>query len=253
MKELPKISCLCVSQNRSDFLKKAISYFNQQTYPNRDLVIVYEGDDNFLNHPLLKNDRIKIITVGDTSITLGERRNIAIQNCDGDFFCHWDDDDWYHNKRLAIQLKSLQENNLEACVLDRLILYNNLTNQAYLSSKRSWEGSLLCKTEIVKGRLEYPRIQKGEDHALVTQLINRDCVHAISAPYLYIYLFHGKNTWHQNHFQQLFDAGYELNLDDNLLIQKTLEGEYSHDSGSKKLAELEFKIKGYVSGKFPEA
>ena len=45
MKDLPRVSCVCVSQNRPHFLKKAISYFKHQTYPNKDLVIVYEGDE----------------------------------------------------------------------------------------------------------------------------------------------------------------------------------------------------------------
>lgn len=38
------VSCICITHNRVDFLKKAISYFQAQTYPNKELIILYEND-----------------------------------------------------------------------------------------------------------------------------------------------------------------------------------------------------------------
>ena len=42
---LPLISCICITRNRPGYLSKAIVCFKQQTYPNKELVILYEEDD----------------------------------------------------------------------------------------------------------------------------------------------------------------------------------------------------------------
>ena len=108
MEKLPRITCLCVSQNRPEFLKQAIYYFRNQTYLNKDLLIVYGGDNKIWEEISLHDENIKVINIGQTTaLGAGLLRNIALENCEGDYFCLWDDDDWYHSQRLELQLKSL--------------------------------------------------------------------------------------------------------------------------------------------------
>src|SRR5688572_1956099 len=99
MENLPVISCLCVTENRTGFLKKTISCFKAQTYPSKELLIVYTGNEN-LGHLLSETDTsVRIIRLPyPSSLSLGERRNISIENCRGEYFCQWDDDDWHHNR-----------------------------------------------------------------------------------------------------------------------------------------------------------
>ena len=242
MKELPWISCVCVSQNRAVFLKRAISYFNNQSYPNKDLVIVYTGSDELLNADIVRDEKIKVITPPkDSCLTLGERRNISIQYAKGDYFCVWDDDDWFHNDRLEIQMRSLLESGKPANTLSRLLLYNALTRKAYLSSERFWEGSLLCKTDLFRESLQYPKLDKGEDNDVVMKLVNQNRVDSLFAPYLYTYLFHGANTWDDNHFQHLFHAGYSLDSASDLLIAKIMDGDFSSAEASEKVKAIKFE------------
>ncbi len=241
MSTLPWITCVCVSRNRPVFLRRAIRYFQWQTYPRKDLVIVCEGDE------LLSDLTVDItnITVLDlplcSPLTLGERRNISIQHAKGDYFCQWDDDDWYHNNRLEIQMDHLRRSEKPACVLNRLILYDQPGNQAYLSSERFWEGTLLCKTQIVGDLLQYPKVNIGEDNSLVVALIKRDCVQSLAAPFLYTYVYHNRNTWDFAHFKQLFQAGYKLNKIASIAIEKALcdSADYAEASADVRRLNLE--------------
>lgn len=232
--KLPLISCVCVTQNRKAFLKSAVAYFLNQTYPHKELVVVYGGDDN-LGNLISENasSKIRIINIKSNAVSLGERRNISIENCTGEYFCQWDDDDWYHNRRLEMQMNSLITSGKEACVLERWLLYDSMRDHVYLSSKRVWEGSLLCKTEIFNDVLKYPSIGKGEDNAFVIKLINHDYIHSLNAPHLYTYVYHGSNTWNADHFQQLFNAGEKLPEGSGLLMRKILDGKYTYKKASE--------------------
>ena len=219
--DLPWITCVCVSKSRPFFLQRAIDHFQAQTYPNKDLVIVYEGNYESLNGDTSPNEEIKVVRIPNGSnLTLGERRNISIQHCKGEYFCQWDDDNWYHNRRLEFQMSALAQSGRPACVLSRLILYDGMTRSAYLSSERYWEGTLLCRTNLINDAIRYPHVNRSEDNSLVVSLVRRDYVHTLSAPYLYAYFFHGGNTWEQTHFDQLFQAGYALDDKANKVMKE---------------------------------
>lgn len=236
----PKITCVCVSKNRPGFLQRAIQCFKTQTYPNKDLVIVYEGSNE--SKPIISDEEIKVVRLqAGSELTLGERRNISIQNCTGEYFCQWDDDDWYHNKRLEIQMHELIQSGRAACVLNRLILYDGIKHAAYLSSQRYWEGSLLCRTNLITEAIRYPHVNRSEDNSLVADLVQKDHVHHMSAPFLYAYFYHGGNTWDRNHFDQLFQAGYQLDQHANDVLKDIFSKDVlSH--ASEKVEQLNLDV-----------
>ncbi len=239
--DLPRITCVCVSKNRPALLLRAIQLFKFQTYPNKDLVIVYEDATESLDH-VVGDDEITFIRLQNASqLTLGERRNLSIQHCRGEYFCQWDDDDWYHNRRLELQLNALIESGRSACVLRRLILYDGITRKAYLSSERYWEGTLLCRTDLINDTIRYPNVNRSEDNSLVVSLVRRNHVHPLSAPYLYAYFFHGGNTWDQAHFNQLFEAGYALPDSANNVMKKIFTDD-KFDQASDKVEQLDFDV-----------
>ena len=238
----PSISCVCITKGRPALLQKAIGHFDAQTYENKNLVIVYEGDEDLSpkNH---SSERIKIIRLrAGSELSLGERRNLSIQNCTGDYFCQWDDDDWYHNRRLELQMEALARSGKSACVLTRVILYDGVGRRAYLSSQRNWEGTLLCSTNLFKDSFRYPQVNRSEDNSLVVNLLKNDYVHALSAPHLYAYYFHGKNTWDQAHFNQLFQSGYILDNLTTKTIEKVFLGEYNSEDASQKVQGLNLDV-----------
>jgi glycosyltransferase involved in cell wall biosynthesis len=231
---------VCVSKARPAFLQRAITHFKAQTYPNKDLVVLYEGSASFDCRS--NDDAIKLVRIPDGSnLSLGERRNISIQHCTGEYFCQWDDDDWYHNRRIELQMAALEQSGMPSCVLRRLILYDGKTQRAYLSSERRWEGTLLCRVSLITESFRYPHVNRSEDNSLVVSLVGRDYVHTLAAPFLYGYFYHGGNTWDQSHFEQLFQAGYPLDEKANEIFRRLFSDDGYADA-SEKIERLNLQV-----------
>lgn len=214
----PKISCLCVTHNKPKMLARAIQLFLSQSYPNKQLVIVFQESDTItsqfiLNHSFNNNIKIVSVPVNTQRQTLGDLRNLSILSADGEYVCQWDDDDLYHSNRLALQYEFIIKNSIEACVLEQWTIYNMYTDKFYISNKRLWEGSLMCRTSVIK-ELSYPSLEKGEDTCLIDSLIEKNKIMALpNHPELYIYVYHGKNTWDEKHFNLIFSLSTELSGD----------------------------------------
>ena len=211
----PLISCLCVTHKKPDMLQRVINCFYNQSYKNKQLVIVYEDFDTPTHEFVINSkfdDNVKIIMIDSSKgkIPLGELRNISIREADGEYITQWDDDDWFDPERLLSQMEILLAENKPACVLSRWIVFNSYTNKAYLSNRRLWEGSILCRKDIIQQN-PYLAISKGEDSSVVEFLHQNGDLHLIEdMPHLYVYIYHGDNTWEAAHFNQIFDFSTEL-------------------------------------------
>ncbi|AQT60521.1 glycosyltransferase family A protein [Cellvibrio sp. PSBB023] len=214
----PLVSCLCVTKNRPDKLARAIQCLRFQTYSNIELVVVYESNDlataNIIS--IHKDIRLNAIVVdAERNLTLGELRNISIESAAGDFFCQWDDDDWYHPERVELQLREILETGKMACLLSRWHMFDSITGQFYLSHYRMWEGSILCNLNKFRNKMiVYPSISKSEDTSVIEILHSMDEVCLLDLPYLYIYTFHGSNTWDVEHFKMNWNKGIPISFKD---------------------------------------
>ncbi len=208
----PLISCICVTKNHPDLLNRAIRCFEAQTYPHKELIVLFE-ECNLPARDLLgkaaPDPRISILAASGTA-SLGALRNYAIENSQGDFFCQWDDDDWHNAYRLESQYAAIRKNSFPACVTDQWILFDSQNERAYISGKRLWEGSLLCRKDIFQKK-KYADISRGEDTPLVEYLYDHQLLYVMAGmPKLYIYNYHGGNTFDREHFTELFESGMLL-------------------------------------------
>jgi glycosyltransferase involved in cell wall biosynthesis len=224
----PLISCICVTKNHSDLLSRAIRCFEAQTYPNKELVVLYE-ESNLRARDLLKktalNPRIKILAAGNHA-TLGALRNYAIEKSQGDFFCQWDDDDWHNAYRLEFQYDILRNNCFPACITNQWILFDSQNDRTYISGKRLWEGSLLCRKDILRAK-KYANVSRGEDTPVVEYLYDHQLLYVIGGmPHLYIYNYHGGNTFSRQHFNELFDDGALMPAAFSLEISRIMKLHY---------------------------
>jgi hypothetical protein len=97
----PFVSCLMVSRGNDFPAQLAIQCYRNQTYMNRELVIVCAQP----NSPLSRY----VATLGDPTIRyiespplpLGQLRNVAVDAARGSLVCTWDDDDLCHSRRLT--------------------------------------------------------------------------------------------------------------------------------------------------------
>lgn len=197
------VTCMCITRGRVRMLRRSIQCFLNQTHRDRELVVVYESDD--------EPTRQFLADLGETSIyplevpavprlTLGSLRNIARQAGTGKYVAQWDDDDWYSPDRLAEQMRAIQETGKPGCLLARWTMYDCVTKRAYVSNMRPWEGSIVVERAFLP---PYPDIAKSEDTAVVGELIRRCQLTMLDRPELYVYTHHGMNTWDRRHWEQL--------------------------------------------------
>lgn len=239
----PLISCICVTRARPELLGRSIHCFRKQTWPYKELVIVYEDDDSVTRDFLanVRDSDIRILEMRSTpKKSLGELRNIAIRASRGSLFCQWDDDDWFHPERLATQYAYLRGNQADACILNHWIVFNANTGSAYISPEWSWEGSILCKRSVFSRRVRYGKIRRGEDAVFVGKLIKNYRIAFLNRPYLYIYVYHGRNTWDWDHWDTNIFSTDSFRLSDyfSSKIQEILAGRIGDEIAVKVLRSM---------------
>jgi glycosyltransferase involved in cell wall biosynthesis len=163
---------------------------------------------------------------------LGELRNLAVRSAGGEFICQWDDDDWYHSRRLEQQYEGLFSDGRHGSVIVQWIVFDAITSTAYLSHVRLWEGSILCRKNILQLKA-YADKTVGEDTKTIEYLAQMDHLHFLTGlPGLYIYVYHGSNTWNYDHWSAIFRFSTELSKEESSVVEDILNGKYSVHEGS---------------------
>lgn len=211
----PLVSCLMVTQYRLAYVKRAIKNWKQQTYPNRELVIVCYNDQETRDYVMsLTDENIRLHYVSTKIPTaLGLMRHASVQQARGSILATWDDDDWNHPTRLELQISILRQYKVDIVCLARISVVWP-TEKAYCCSdisKHGWENTAVwekCKY------MPYRALNRFED----TQMFN-DMKHNGARTYvmdiecgecLYVYLIHGHNTWNNAHYKRIFRSGTSL-------------------------------------------
>jgi mannosyltransferase OCH1-like enzyme len=245
----PKISCLCVTKNDYSLVSKSIDCFLNQTYPNKELIVVYE-DDNKVIENIIKdynNSNIKYLKIKTIpKKTLGELRNISINSSTGDYICQWDDDDWYHPLRLWEQFRHCKLNKKGGSILKSWLIYDSVKNNLYSCERKiisGWEGSFLYKKSLIKEL--YPLLSKGEDTTFIEK-IQHD-LSVLNKPELYVYRVHTVNTWgYDGIYDKIikWSKNYSGILDWNFLKNSNLES-INNSYGSILLNNEPFELNNF--------
>jgi glycosyltransferase involved in cell wall biosynthesis len=92
-----------VTGDRLTLAKRAVRSFAEQTYPNRELVVVTDGPQRVRDAleryvaALGLEDSVRFVYPQGDGLTLGRLRNLSLDAAGGDFVCQWDDDDYNHS------------------------------------------------------------------------------------------------------------------------------------------------------------
>jgi len=139
---------------------------------------------------------------------------MSLGAADGELVCQWDDDDCYHPDRVRIQVEHMLANSGRACFLNDHLHY--LADDAALVwidwtlGGKSGRDQLLPGTLVMyrDSRFRYPEsgpyAQRGEDSVLLSNLYdNVPVVSARGLGHLYLYTYHGRNTFDREHHYQM--------------------------------------------------
>jgi predicted O-methyltransferase YrrM len=189
----PLVSCLMPTYNRRPFIAHAIAYYLRQTYENRELIVLDDGDEAIGD--LIPDDRRIRYERLPRKITLGAKLNLGSEMAQGDLIAHFDDDDWYAPWRLAYQVDALLRDRTDLCGINQLLYYDlrNATafEYRYPAEQKTWLlGSDLLYTKSYWSTHRFADIDVGMDllfswgaeRSRITVLDDRDfAVHMIHA------------------------------------------------------------------------
>ena len=99
-KKMPKVSVICPTYNRRDFLPFLIRQFDYQTYPQELMELIIVDDSPEDNSDIVeKRDNIRYIYLKEKLI-LGEKRNYINKCANNEILVCFDDDDYYSPERV---------------------------------------------------------------------------------------------------------------------------------------------------------
>jgi len=103
----PLVSCICLTYGRPWYVEEAIESFLRQDYPNKEMVIINDLSCQKLS---LIDDmqKVKVINVSKRFPTLGDKRNFAVEQSNGELIAPFDDDDISLPWRLSQAVDALQ-------------------------------------------------------------------------------------------------------------------------------------------------
>jgi glycosyltransferase involved in cell wall biosynthesis len=199
----PLLSCIMPTYNRRPFIPLALQRFREQSYPNRELIIVDDGSDaigDLVTHePAVRYIRLERRT------TIGGKRNVACAEARGELIAHWDDDDWYSRDRLTRQAAPILRGEADVTGLEnRFVLQMPLgrfwtTNRQLHRSMFVCDvhgGTLVFRRSIWTAGVRYPEINLAEDAAFVRDAVRRGKKLArIDNDGAFVYVRHQRNAW----------------------------------------------------------
>lgn len=117
MRSRPLVSAIMPTRGREGWARDAERMFQEQTYPEKQLVIV---DDLMERSFVTGIQGPGIVYLTAPRLTIGEKRNLAVSNSAGDIIMHWDSDDKYRADRMEHQVELLLEKGVD------LVGYNTM-------------------------------------------------------------------------------------------------------------------------------
>jgi glycosyltransferase involved in cell wall biosynthesis len=187
------------TRNRRRFVGQSIWYFLRQDYPARELVILDDGDDA-VGDLVPDDDRIRYVRV-DSGLTLGAKRNLAIELAHGDVVAHWDDDDWIAADRLSKQVAALEATGADLCGASTLLHLHLEAGEAWMYRYPPHARPGLVGCTIVYRRSAWERHSfededVGEDSRFIRALGDR--IAPLDGFRSYVALIHEGNTSAKN-------------------------------------------------------
>ncbi|MCA9556235.1 MAG: glycosyltransferase family 2 protein, partial [Myxococcales bacterium] len=195
MKSDVLVSCIMPTFNRRQFIPRALRCFLAQTYPNRELIVLDDGDDPVADLMPAGDPRVRYVRL-PARTCVGKKRNMACKEARGDLIAHFDDDDWYAPERLALQVEALRDDRFDLCGVDRLLYYDLGEERAYEYRAPGPDPiwlSLLCYRRSLWAQKPFPEVQVASD-TLFLQRIAGSRKLALTREGLSVCTIHGKNV-----------------------------------------------------------
>ena len=229
----PLISCcFIVISNR--FLQNSIEYFLGQTYPNKELIIVF--DENQVSMDEVSRDtRIRLYPMNNIDeLNFDSLFSQALKKTSGEYICLWQANTWYHAARLEYQLEAMLSTSETASMTNQTLIYDLSTSKIYVSSKEFLEFTLFFSRKLLN---HYGKEISTNNFSLRTfseRLIREEKIYFLNdVPNLSVSFY---QLGSKNHLiSRAIQNAFELKAKDSKLIQGVLEKGKNHYQNSVTL------------------
>ncbi|WP_437975557.1 glycosyltransferase [Sorangium sp. So ce295] len=198
---VPLVSCIMPTFQRRPFVPLAITYFQRQTYPNLELIVVDDGPS--VRDLMPADPRVRYLRL-PTRWSIGAKRNLAVQKARGQIIVHWDDDDWHAPTRVATQVAPILTGQADATYLDMQLVLSLRDAQlarctpalhTQLHGHGGCPGTLAFRRALW-GKARYPAVQVAEDVSFIRQLARTGArIERLRDERQFIVVRHAANTW----------------------------------------------------------
>jgi len=200
---VPLVSCIMPTYGRRPFIPLALAGFREQSYPNRELIVVDDGPDA-IGDLVGSQPSIRYIRL-ERRISIGAKRNLACGAARGEIIAHWDDDDWYAPDRLELQAGPILRGEADLTGLESRFVLQMPERKFWTIDRRLHQsmfagdvhgGTLVFRRSIWTGGVRYPDADLAED-AVLLQLAARQGVRLsrLENRGTFVYVRHGRNAW----------------------------------------------------------
>ena len=130
----PIVSCIMPTGHRTALAGRAIEYWKRQTLPpdQRELIIVTDDPDSMKDWNTYGEGDIVVLVKerpkkGNRSMLENMAQGMKVAR--GEYVAIWEDDDWYAEHRLDLQLKRIIEADVDMVGIGHIIYYNIYVNK----------------------------------------------------------------------------------------------------------------------------
>ncbi len=184
------------SPARERYARAAVRCFLDQTYPERDLVILNHGDFEVLSGELMSladEAGVQVTEYRTRKLDMGSMREACRKRAEGDYCIQWDDDDISLPLRIEMQLGLVTAGKVQATFLKSIINWSAVTNCArvgvnFKNKDYGIDGTVAFNNRI--GLLYTPAPERKEDVAFRGRVQK---FKAIDGDLLYVRVHHGDN------------------------------------------------------------
>lgn len=110
----PLVSLILTTRDRPSFFQTALSCYQHQTYPNRELIVVDDGDQFPVDEGQVQNIGGRLFRA-QPGTHLGTKLNLGCEEARGSFCQKMDDDDWYGPLFVETMVSALMRSWREFC------------------------------------------------------------------------------------------------------------------------------------------
>ena len=192
---MPLVSAVCVTADRREFVRAAIECYLAQDYPNKELVIIDDGQDRVVDLcAAVPSCRYQWLDGGKRKI--GGKRNLGAEVATGEIICHWDDDDWSAPDRIRDQVERMLASEKAVSGYHSMLFWDGGQAFRYKGLPDYSVGSALCyRKEFWRAHAFVAEDhRRWEDNVFVQQARNEQAIICVDAGQLMVARIHAGNT-----------------------------------------------------------